>query len=163
MGTRGDTRRIMTQKHTSRLDPSDYRRGSLTDRSMMRASFVRSFVRLADDQCWICLDGDTEGREVRDRSRRRARPRSSHRIASSHPSSPRQNARERPRGNQINQSPFIHTYIHTYGGFFDWKKSCVYGTKKVAFLKNISRGDLIVLYMGVRVFTHMGDSMKSLC
>jgi len=54
----GDTRPIVTQKYTFHLE-------ALTDRfAPMRPRHAR-----ADDQCWICLDGDTEGREVRPSSR----------------------------------------------------------------------------------------------
>lgn len=153
----------MTQKHTF---------ARLTDRfdiSTMTRRRLR--LRLADDdQCWICLDGDTEGREVRARSifsisisttttrdrdrpssRRRRRP--AHRRLHPHPSPERKRANAR------------RAYI-PYDGSLIGKSRAVYGTKKVAFSKKyLSRGvlDLIVLYMGVRVCTHMGDSMGSLC
>ena len=125
----GDTRPIVTQKYTFHLE-------ALTDRfAPMRPRHAR-----ADDQCWICLDGDTEGREVRPSSRlvvarrddapnatRRARTE----IIITEPIAHRSKTRERANGTYLS----IDTHSNC-----DWTKSGVkYGVEKVFFVGNISR------------------------
>lgn len=154
----GDTRPIVTQKNTFHLD-------ALTDRIARCAHVGRVVCARADDQCWICLDGDTEGREVRPSSRLRAREattrcaeRDARRRRSyhhhTHRATPLENARTRERNVSLDRHPF-DSRLGTIGGG-------VWGGKS-RFCGKYLAGDLSVLSMGVRVFTHMGDSMESVC
>ena len=59
--------------HEGLLDDDDDDDYSTTTMRERRLTTNDDDVRYVDDQCWICLDGDTAGREVRRRRRRRRR------------------------------------------------------------------------------------------
>lgn len=114
---------------------------------MMRLTTARACSFFGDDVdevCWICLDGDTEGREVRRRERSRRESTRRRRVGDDdvgdddstiHASTEQRKTRAKHRISD-----------ETGSRFFDWKKSYVYGTKKLLFSKkneNILGGDLV--------------------
>jgi len=82
--------------HEGLLDDDDDDYSTTTMRERRLTTNDDDDVRYVDDQCWICLDGDTAGREVRRRRRRRRRT-----INTPPPPPPTMRAKKKTRGAEI--------------------------------------------------------------